>query len=193
VPHRATSKEEVRAFWQALSRIDHRLILDQAQATQGKLGLNDWGYLQLLSRIGEAIYGPSDDRASLYLWFMLCKSGYDARVSYSDQGVTILLPARQVLYKIPFVRLNGARFYAVAGTGSSPGKIDGRLFACDAQYPGAEAALDMMLTGPPQVGGKVQSKTLTFSYRGENFSLPVLMEAGALEFYSDYPPTDLVV
>lgn len=185
---RPLDQQQLSAFWEGLSRSHFEGCLEQAQQHREQLGLNDWGYCQLLGRIGEGLYAGDLDRSRLFAWFMLVKSGYAAQVGYDAERVYLLLPAAQVLYGVSYLTLGGQKYYAVSFEGK-PESI-GSVFTYEGRYPGAEQVIDFTLMETPRLGGGTQEKVKGFRYGEGEFQVPVKLDHRALDFLGHYPQTE---
>ncbi|MBI2502538.1 MAG: hypothetical protein HYW07_04810 [Candidatus Latescibacteria bacterium] len=182
-------KDSISAFWKALSLAPYEDCLRQAQEIRARTDLNDWGYYQLLQQIGSGLYEGEQNQAILFVWFMLCKSGYQAKVGYDQDRVYLLLPAEQTLYNTSYFTFGDNRFYEVAAaSGKAP-----NLYTYDGNYPGADKGLDLRVGRPPRIGRDTLAKTLKFTFEGQEYQVPVQLERGAVDFYAHYPQTEFKV
>ena len=96
----------VSDFWADLSRTNYMPTLNQLQYYKDRFRLNDWAYGLLLTKVGEQIFGKERPDVTLFIWFMLLKSGYDARVGYDDTDIYLLVPSQQLLYGSSFFKFD---------------------------------------------------------------------------------------
>ncbi|MBC8525557.1 MAG: hypothetical protein H8D22_01600, partial [Candidatus Cloacimonetes bacterium] len=87
------SEKTIASFWETISNSEYESCFEQAQNYKEQMRLNDWGYCILLYEIGKVIFQDSKNYANLFIWFMLTKSGYEARVGYNEKAVYLLLPS----------------------------------------------------------------------------------------------------
>jgi hypothetical protein len=194
VPGKIT-KEAITAFWAAMSNTNYEDLLTQTRFHRERMRLNDWGYCVLLERIGEGINGGAPNAGTLFAWFMLSKSGYEARVGYADDKVYLMLPARNNLYAIPYFTFSGKgtkRYYAVP-VSRQTGQAGTELFTYEGSYEGAEKAMDFGLGQFPQFVEARGTKNLRFIWDGKNVPVPVTYRKDAVEFFEYYPQTNFEV
>lgn len=185
------SKESISAFWGTLSRSNYENCLVQAEYYKKQMRLNDWGYCQLLDKIGEGIYNGSQNQRCLFVWFMLSKSGYEAKVGYSKDQLYLMLPSENVLYGASYFTFGGRRFYVVSFDGRA-GAV-GSLFTYDGKYPGADRPISLKVDRPPSIKEETVSKVFKFQYGGKEYTVPVKFNKNTVDFFERYPQTDFEV
>ena len=197
-------KETISAFWEALSRSNYDDCITQAQYYRKQMKLNDWGYCLLLHKIGERIYQGKRNPTYLFVWFMLSKSDYMAKIGYNQDKVSIrkllnprvylLLPSANTLYGASYFTYgdDSNRFYVVSLDSKSKPDIE-TLYTYDGKYPGADTLIDLTIDSSPNIGNMVANKTLKFNYKGKDYVLPVKFDKNAVDFFFDYPQTNLEV
>jgi hypothetical protein len=177
-------------WWEAMSRQNYDACLQQALETRRRLNLNDWGYAHLLHRTGEALYNGSPNDANLFTWFMLVKSGYDARIGYNNNQVFLLLPSRNVLYGVPHFAVQKQVYYTATFGGANP---SGSLFIYDGNYPEADRPMDLTVASAPVFEKKDLERTVRFTSMGKEYAVTVQYNKPVVDYYDQYPQTDLKV
>lgn len=185
------SNAAISAWWEAVSRADYESCLEQAQTYHRTVNLNDWGYAAFLYDLGEGIYAGSLNDANLFAWFMLVKSGYDARIGYSLDRIYLLLPSDQMVYEASYFTLGKKKYYLTSFKGEDP-KI-GTLFIYEGSYPGADRPIDLKVAVSPDIQKADGQKTLNFDWKGAQYSVPVRYNRDAVSYFEYYPQTDLGV
>jgi len=183
-------KESIAAYWKTLSIGDFEECLRQAQEVRSKMSLNDWGYYLLLHHAGTRLFEGNPNQTTLFVWFMLSKSGYLVKVGYVQDRIYLLLPTEQALYGIPFFTFDKTKFYEISVDGSAPVTS---LATYDGTYPGANKRLNLRVAQSPQVGGENLDRTFSFTYEGQAYQVPVHFEQSTIDFFAQYPQTDMEV
>ena len=183
-------KVSIGAYWKALSLGDFEECLGQAQEVRTQMSLNDWGYYLLLHHAGTGLFEGNPNETALFVWFMLSKSGYQVKVGYVQDRVYLLLPTEQALYGIPFFTFDKTKFYEISVDGSAPVTS---LATYDGTYPGANKRLNLRVAQSPQVGGGNLDRTFSFTYEGQAYTVPVHFEQSTIDFFAQYPQTDMEV
>jgi hypothetical protein len=191
---RTVNKESISQFWSALSRWNYEPTLKDAQRQRAEMRLNDWGYAQLLYELGKAMFNHSHNEAVLFTWFMLVKSGFDARVGYREDTVYLLVPSNNSLYHVAYFCLGDEkrRFYAVQ-LNPRIEPVKSTLSTYDGAYPGAVQALDFSVQAPPVLKSETAARTLRFAYDGVEYTIEVKLSKDAVNFFERYPQTNYEV
>ncbi|MFH1733716.1 MAG: hypothetical protein ABIE92_03320 [bacterium] len=180
----------ISRFWQTMSQTDYDDFLTQAKHYQRSLKLNDWGYVLFLIDCGYNIQGRSSTYANLFAWFMLVKSGYDAKVGYDEGQVYLLLPSNYSWYEMPYFPIQGKYYFA-----ASPANTDNvkTVQIYSGSYPGANQTIDIRLTESPELQRAVKAKTLTLKNAGEEAEITITYSQSIIDFYNRYPQSDLEI
>lgn len=184
-------EKEIGEFWKKISQTRYGPLLEQCKQRKEDLQLNDWGYTLMLYNLGGSIYGDKTPEQRLFTWFMLTKSGYNARVGYNEDALRILLPVKNGLFNTSYYTIDGTKYYSVRlepEDEKSPS-----LYTYDGSYPDAEESIDMRFYNSPRFEQNYKEKSLEFSYNGNNHTLNVPYNPNLLDFYEQYPQTDLGV
>ncbi len=187
-------KESIAEFFAGMSRVSFDDVLRYARDFRASRHLNDWGYCLFLNAIGERLYGPSSDGATLYVWYLLLKSGFDAKVGFTASRIMLLLPSEERLFGVPFFSFGPEqrRYYAVTLNPRRP--IDDlTIYSYEGSYPTATRQLKFAVASIPVLSNQVASKTLTFTMDGVQHHVPLRYSRDAVSFFEYYPQTDFVV
>lgn len=178
-------KNTISDYWSSLSQANYEILLKQLSAQKKSLRITDWAYTALVDKVSTAINGKGSNANALFSWFVLVKSGYEARIAYNNQSVYLLLPSKQELFEVPYFTFSGTRFYAISFNGKE--KMPGKVYTYDAQYPGTIKKLDMKVT--PLVGANSERKhrQLSFLYQGKKYKVDVVYDRGRIAFFKTYP------
>lgn len=141
------STASIKQAYDRLNSGDYQPIIDSLLAYKKKLDLNDWLYYQLIRRTAEQLSPKQANysRYTLYKWFLLAKSGYDARLALSRDKIIFYVFNDEDISDIPFFM------------------VDKKKFMClnYHDYPKADLNLDP----PVPVEIKVPEATKSFSYK----------------------------
>ena len=141
------SKTSIKQAYSRLNSGDYQPIIDSLLAYKKKLELNDWLYYQLIRRTAEQLSPKlvNYSRYTLYKWFLLAKSGYDARLALSKDKIIFYVFNDEDITDIPFFM------------------VDKKKYMClnYHDYPKADLNLDP----PVPVEIKVPEATKSFSYK----------------------------
>jgi hypothetical protein len=187
-------KESIADFFAAMTKVSTDDMVSETKKIAVARQLNDWGYCQLLHAAGERLYGPTGDGATLLTWYLLLKSGFDARVGYTSTHVLLLLPAEEQLFGAMFLTLgSGQRRYYVLHLSAHTSRDETQLYTYEGSYPSAVRVLRFAVTGIPVLSNQVAEKTLSFTFGGAEHRFPLKYSRDAVAFFEYYPQTDFTV
>lgn len=97
--------ESILNFYTKLNQSDHHSLLSSLLAYKEKHQLNDWIYYQLIRQTAQQISPKAENyhRYTLYKWFLLSKSGYDARLSIGNNRLIFYVKNDENINDIPFL------------------------------------------------------------------------------------------
>ncbi len=187
------AKETISDYFAAMSRKNYDRVVSVAKSIRAQRRLNDWGYCLLLASIGRRLYGESSNEVVLFTWYMLLKSGYEAKVGFAGSRVYLLLPVDGRLYGVPYFSFGGdQRYYAVPLNPQSPVSIT-RMYAYEGTYPGATTLTRFTVTDLPSLTNTTASRVLQFEFEGRQFTIPVTYSRDAVRFFEYYPQSEFTV
>ncbi len=181
--------KSIANFWENVSSFPHKTTLDQVKAYHNNLLKNDWAYLMFLEKMSKQIFPDNRNMQNLYTWFILIKSGYQARIGYDENRIYLLLPATTKVYGKSFFILDGIKFYKLT-TRPIKGGSDS-IYTYPGKYPGADNKLNLKLKEWPKVNKKIKTRELSFNYSGKKYTILVEYQGEVVDFTKNYPQTDI--
>ncbi len=190
----APNAKSISAFWEAMSKSNYEDFVKQAGLFREKMKLNDWGYCELLDKTAERLYPGSRNESNMFVWFMLLKSGYQAKIGFSGDKVYLLLPTSGTLYAVAYYVFANSdqKFYNVMFDRFEKPQIT-TLYSYDQNYPEANKLTGYRIDVPPDIRSDIQTKTLKFTDNGTEYSVSVRYDKSAIKFFEYYPQTDLEI
>lgn len=177
------NNDRIAAYWQQLASADFRPTVAALQQQMQALQLNDWGAATLIDRFSRTLHHDQSSR-QLLNWFLLVKTGYDARVAYNDQ-IFLLLPSAQEMFGVTFFRLSGKLYYAVNlnDKAMKPGKV----FTYDGQHEEGRRTLDFSNPSRFLISGPQRTRDLQFRYDGRDYRLSIPYAQAYVDYFNGYP------
>ncbi|MCD8080833.1 MAG: hypothetical protein LUF04_10645 [Bacteroides sp.] len=178
----------VAGYWRAKAETSYDSLLDQLFTLKERYGLNDWGFYRLVQSMASQLYGQDLTSARLLTWFLMNKAGYSARLAFtSSNEPVILLSFVQKIYEHPYIEKNGVRYYALQ-------PIPGGIRTYDGEFSEGNRKLDMNLsTALHFADAPVGERRVSFSFNGKDHDVSLRYNQGVIDFYNDYPSTDMQV
>ncbi len=177
--------------WQTMAASEHKPLLDQLGSLKRQMKLNDWGYLVLVHNLAQKLFPNNNDKQNLFMWFVMVKSGYEAKVAYRGNEVFLLIPNINMLYDNSYITLDNKKYFFASFGG--PFNLQGKIYTYHGNYEGANKMMSMKLVETPSIKNKYSDKTLRFSFEGKNYNIPVRYDNDVVDFFKDHPQTDYTV
>ena len=106
------STESIDSFYQIIITTNYFPVLTALSSYKESHKADDWLYYQLIRKIAQQV-SPKDQnykRYTLYKWFLLTKSGYDAILTYAGDMLLFYVRSDENIYNIPFRTKNGKQY-----------------------------------------------------------------------------------
>ncbi|MGE8379884.1 MAG: hypothetical protein ACN6PN_16075, partial [Sphingobacterium sp.] len=102
----------VQEFYQTADQAEYHDLVNNLLEYKDKQHLNDWVYYQLVRRTAQQIAPKEDNyaRYTLYKWFLMCKSGYDARLAVGNNQIVFFIQNNEDISDIPFFEIDGKKY-----------------------------------------------------------------------------------
>lgn len=180
------NEKRVADGWRKLATTNFTSFLGECERSFKRLRLNEWGEYLLLRRVCDQAYPHfSSSERNLLLFYILSNFGYRAKIGRGlDDSLVLLLPFKEEVFRIPYIRVEGMKYY-VMNTEKSGLK---KLYSFKAEYPTVRKTVSFAIRTNIQF--PVESVTRTFS--GKN-AFTVELNRHLLDFYASYPLCDLSV
>ncbi|HBO74944.1 MAG TPA: hypothetical protein DD653_09695 [Marinilabiliales bacterium] len=179
------SEELISQKWEAMSQTNYNDLINQLISFKANMNLNDWGYYLLVKNASKQI--GADENAEVFLeWFLLTKSNYKARLAFKASKLYLLLPSRNNIYGLSFFTFNNTRYYLINGK-------ENDIFTYDKDFPEARIVMDLNLYKSINTQEDLKTKNLKFEYDGQAYNFDVKFNQNAINFYKDYPLSDIEV
>ena len=102
----------VSNFAQQLAKSRYETVVQSLLYYKKQLQLEDWLYYQLIRKTAQQISPKADDyyRYTLYKWFLLLQSGYDATLKAGKDKLLFYVQCDENIYNIPSYLFNGKQY-----------------------------------------------------------------------------------
>jgi hypothetical protein len=195
VPFNQLSDSTIGAFYQKAEHSNYQPLLDFLLAYKKQTALSDWLYYQLIRKTAEAISPKAANyhRYTLYKWFLLAKSGYDATLRVIDQDrLLFYVRSDENVYNIPYQTSNGQQYVCL--NYHDYGNIDFekiRGYQNSIHVPGAAGAFSYRITQMPFFKNTVYvEKNLDFNYQNKDYHLKIRLNPMVKDILANYPVVD---
>jgi hypothetical protein len=189
------SQTSVKGFYNTLTSGNYQPVIDSLTAYKNRYQLNDWLYYQLIRKTAQAISPKTDNygRYTLYKWFLLAKSGYDARLALTpDNKVIFYVLNDEDISDIPSFAIDGQKYmclnyhdYARADINQNP------PIPVVVNIPEAKKAFSYKVTRMPDFkAADYRDKELQFTYRHKVYYFNIRLNPDVETIFMNYPGVD---
>ncbi|GAA4333226.1 hypothetical protein GCM10023149_39860 [Mucilaginibacter gynuensis] len=186
---------DIKAFYSSINQSAYQPLMDSLLAYKNGHHLNDWLYYQLIRKTAQEISPKADNysRYTLYKWFLLAKSGYDARLALTaDHKVIFYIYNDEDISDIPFFEVNNKKYmclnyhdYAKTDLHKDP------PYPVDIIVPEAKKAFSYKVTRMPDFKPEnYVEKKLEFEYKHKVYHFNVKLNKDVQSIFANYPGVD---
>lgn len=178
------SESDISQYWAEVSKADYSITTKKMEKISDHYKLGDWARLILLKQVSEKIHTEKNHQILLqfFLWNQL---GFHARVAASGKDLILLIPSKHKLYGLPFVVLDGNRYYIVSG--QNTGMM--RTFSQD--FSKSNKPIDLELKQSPLFNYRQSQRKLKAAK--QNVAYVMEYNQNIIDFMNILPQTDLDV
>ena len=183
--------QSIKNFYSKLSSSNYQPLLAQLSAYQKKQNLNDWIYYQLIRKTVEQISPKKDNyiRYTLYKWFLMCKSGFDARIAIGNNQIIFYIRNEEDISDIPFFEIENRKYTCLNYHDY------GKLFQKEKTYlpvnigiPEAKRSFSYKVTNMPEFKPEdYVVKQLTFIYKHNAYHFQIKLNNEVESLFNNYP------
>lgn len=188
------SQPSVKNAYQRLNSGNYQPIVDSLLAYKNKLELNDWLYYQLIRKTAEQLSPKliNYNRYTLYKWFLMAKSGYDARLALTKDKIIFYVFNNEDISEIPFFIIDNKK-YMCLNYHDYP-KVDLNLdppFPVQINIAEATKSFSYKVTKLPDFKPEnYEEKKLEFIYKHKAYHFNVKLSKDVEAIFTNYPGVD---
>lgn len=187
------SEQYIKSSFNKLNAGKYASIIKALTTYKEKHQLNDWLYYQLIRKTAQQISPKKDnyERYTFYKWFLLGKSGYDARLTIADNRIIFYVFNDEDISDIPFVMFKSKKYmclnhhdYAYADLNKVPPHDM-------ISIPDAKDAFSYKVTRMPDFKPEdYYEKQLQFSYKHKTYHFNIKLNPDVETIFANYPVVD---
>lgn len=188
------SEASIKAFYEKAQQTKFAGIAKDLVAYKTQHGLNDWFYYQLIRRTSQAISPKADNyhRYTLYKWFFLRASGYDAILTIHEDKILLYVRSDENVYNIPYRVSNGKNYICL--NYHDYGSIDfekEKFVQVLTDLPGEVGSFSYKVTQVPEFDDKDYSeKKIEFTYYKNQYQFIIKLNPEVKNIFKNYPVVD---
>jgi hypothetical protein len=188
-----SSAEQVQAYCRKMANPAFGQLVQKLKQFKEKNRLDDWLYYQIIRRVADQLAPKSGDYTlyTLFKWYLLTESGYDAILTYSGDKILFYVLSSENIYNIPirkegnktYVCLNYHDYGSIDFTSHSFRKIDIPAFA-------GQNAFSYAVSSIPDLQKTKNEKELNFTYNNSEYHFKIKLNPSISAYFRNYPATD---
>lgn len=188
------SQSSVENFYRDINASKYQPLISRLREYKEKHQLNDWIYYQLIRKTAQQISPKAENyqRYTLYKWFLLTKSGYDARLGIGKDRLIFYVRNEENVNDIPFFMEDGHKYMCL--NYHDYGKIDfvkEKIIPAKIAIPEAQDPFSYKVTRMPDFKPDTYTqKNIDFEYGQRSYHFQVKLNPAVDAIFANYPGVD---
>lgn len=182
-------------FVDTLAAGDHQPLIQELLGLKQKNQLDDWLYYQLIRKTAGTISPKADNyyRYTLYKWFLLTRSGYDATIKTGGDKILFYVRTEENIYNIPFYTKDGRQYVCLNyhDYGSNIDFAAEHFKEVELPAPADGHAFSYKITRLPEFRADAyEEKNIQFSYQQTDYRFRIKLNPQVKTIFANYPVVD---
>lgn len=196
ISHGLTAEEQsIRSFQSTIEKANTCSVISSLLTYKEHYKLDDWLYYQLVRKVAQQISPKADNyyRYTLYKWFLLTRTGYDATLKTSGEKLLFYVQSDENIYNIPSYVKAGKQYVCLNyhDYGANIDFENERFKEIVAVIPVALNGFSYKVTRLPLFKpGDYEEKVLQFNYYESNYHFKVKLNTQIKTIFANYPVVD---
>lgn len=189
------SDESIAAFYQKMCKTSWQPLVKTLLGYRDQYKLDDWLYYQLIRKTAQSISPKADNyyRYTLYKWFFLSNSGYDATLSIAGDKLLFYVQSDENIYNIPYRVRDGKQYvclnYHDYGSNIDFEKV--RFSEVTTRIQSGKKSFSYKVTQLPNFrAGDYLEKDIRFNYNQDDQYFKVKLNPQIKTIFANYPVVD---
>lgn len=188
------SEKSVQHFYSQLSCLKVAPLVNAINSYRKTQQLDDWLFYQLIRRTAQQLSPKAEDyeRYTLYKWFLLNQSGFDARLAFSGSKLLIYVYSTDNIYDIPLFKKDDKQYVClnIHDYGHADFEKD-PLHEIQIDAGSNVKPFSYRLSRIPDFKTEsIDEKELSFSYRDNEYNFHVKIDPQMQALFNNYPSVD---
>lgn len=189
------SQESIQEFYNKMEAFDYEPVVHTLLTYKQQHNPDDWLYYQLIRKTAQSISPKNDNyhRYTLYKWYFLIKSGYNASMSICGDKILLYVQCDEIIYDIPFITRNEKQFVCLNyhDYGSNIDFENDKFNIVTAHTSEAKNAFSYKLTQLPNFKAQsYEEKNLEFNYGNVDYHFRIKLNSEVKTIFANYPVAD---
>ena len=185
------SKQSIAKFYTQLSAGNYDELIQSLNNYKETHHLNDWLYYQLIRKTAEQLSpkAVNYNRYTLYKWFLMVKSGYDAKLAIGNSQIIFYVRNDEDISDIPFFMIDQKKYMCL--NYHDYGKLfqkENAYIPVDIKIAEAKNAFSYKVTRMPDFKPEnYYQKQITFNYKHKAYHFDVKVTDEVSNIFKNYP------
>lgn len=188
------SKDNIQVYYKQMSESGYQPILETLKAYKEQHNPDDWLYYQLVRKTAQYLSPKESNyvQYTLYKWFLLSGTGFDARLSIADSHLLFYVQCDENIYDIPFYTSSNKQYVCL--NYHDYGKIDFTstpFLKVEIPVSGAVNGFSYKLTRMPAFSPTdYEEKDISFNYQNIDYRFRIKLNPKVKNIFANYPVAD---
>ncbi len=188
------TKQSIAHFYAQLSAGNHQSLIQSLNNYKESHHLNDWLYYQLIRKTAEQLSPKTENysRYTLYKWFLMTKSGYDAKIAIGNNQIIFYVRNDEDISDIPFFMIDDKKYMCL--NYHDYGKFfqkEQTYKPIDIKIEEAKNAFSYKVTRMPDFKPEnYYQKKITFNYKHKAYHFDIKVTDEVANIFKNYPVVD---
>jgi hypothetical protein len=189
------SDESIQSFYTSMKDSRYEPVISSLLAYKDKYKLDDWVYYQLIRKTAQQVSPKAENyyRYTLYKWFLLNMSGYDATVSICGKQLLFYVQSDEEIYNLPY-HLKDGKQYVCLNYHDYGGNIDfttNHFTEVPVYFPDAHKAFSYKVNQLPEFSlNAYHEKDIQFNYYQGDYHFKLKVNPQVQSIFANYPVVD---
>lgn len=187
------SEQYIRSAYLQADSGNYAAVVDTLLAYKESHELNDWLYYQLIRRTAQAISPKKDnyERYTFYKWFLMVKSGYDARLTIADNRIIFYVYNNEDISDIPYLMFKNKKYMCLNYHDYDHADLNKVPPHDMIGIPEARKAFSYKVTRMPDFKPESYTeKEIAFNYGHKAYHFNVKLNPEVQSLFTNYPGVD---
>lgn len=172
----------VAEYWNQFTKTNYDILLEYIKEYSTNHSLNNWASFVLLDKIAQKVTNDDLNKRNLFLWSLLNKYGFKAKLAFSDENLILLLPTQNELFGRPYVIIDRFKYYFFNHNGSL-----GDVTTYPSDFSGANNVFDFNIPYSICLKNDLKTKNIPFNYNDVELNIEFCYNQNLIDFYQTYP------
>jgi hypothetical protein len=185
----------IRKFHRDLNAAQWQPIVATLLAYKSEKKLNDWLYYQLIRKTAQQLSPKADNyyRYTLFKWFLMVKSGYDATLSIRNDQLLFYVYSSDDISDIPYYVKDNRQYVClnIHDYAKAAKEQTYVIHSVELEETGAKNPFSYKITKLPEFNAAMyDDKEISFPYKNRNYHFVIKLNPQVKSIFSNYPVVD---